>query len=263
MANTCFFAHLQAGQFNEAQALERYIIEPTTDVTRCLQALETAKVKFVSVPTGAELRVDGHVYGKAPVEVELRSPWWNHKIFLTFGAGPSATEVEVSPQELMAAFDKKACIMTGVTVRGPEVVPSTPVAEPLPPQTVEPPADTSISTSTETSSGILPLSAVSLALGGAGVVTGAVLLAIAGVRASDLNSQKEGTQWSSELEDKDKSLKPLSIGGGIALGVGAALATVGLVLIIKDERSSTSPPGEKEFYSLRLNGLGIELAGRF
>ncbi|MBN1654053.1 MAG: hypothetical protein JXA30_09775 [Deltaproteobacteria bacterium] len=257
-ANTCFFAHLQAGQFEEALALKRYMIEPTPDVTRCLRALETTKVKFVSVPAGAELWVDGRLYGKAPVDVELRDAWWKRKVVASFGDGPDATEVAVSPRELSAAFDGEACVMAEITIKGPEV-PSSFVAEPLPSKAVAPRTDASM----ETSSGVSLPAVVSLAVGGAGVVTGVVLLTLAATRASDLSSQKEGTTWSSKLEDKDQSLEPLSIGGAIALGVGAALSTLGVVLITTDEQSPSTAPGEKASYSLRLKGQGVEWAGCF
>jgi len=258
VANICFWAHLQAGQFEDAQALKRYIVEPTTDVTRCLQALESTKVKFASIPIGAELRVNGQQYGKAPVEVELKGSWWKDKVVASFGSDRSATEVEVSQQELKAAFDKKRCLMEEVTVKGPQKPPAS-VAETVPAEVVKPPTDATM----QTSSGVSLPAVILLAVGGAGVITGVVLLAIAATNAVDLKSQEKGTTWTRELEDKDKSLEPLSIGGGIALGVGAAVATLGIVLITTDGESSTSVPDDKESYELSLKGQGIELAGRF
>jgi hypothetical protein len=119
VANACFLADLRIGQPEEALAVKRYIQTPTAEVTRCQQALEAITIRFVSDPVGAELLVDGQSHGKAPVEVALHGSWWKSNVVARFGAGESVTEVAVSRKELMAAFDRRACTMAEVAVRGP------------------------------------------------------------------------------------------------------------------------------------------------
>jgi hypothetical protein len=260
VANACFLANLRAGQLEEALALKRYLQSPTAEVIRCGQALQSITVKFVSVPTGAELMIDGRSYGKTPVEVELRDHWWRSAAVARFGSGESTTEVEISRKELMDAFNRLSCTMAEVAVTGPESAPTPSVQSPQPLSsealTEETPDDER--------AGVSIPGVISMAVGGAGIITGGVLLAIALSRKSEVSNPDDDTQFSPDIQDKGDSVKPLSIGGFTALGVGAALATVGIVLIATSGGSSTEEaPGSSANGTLRLTGQGIQLTGTF
>jgi hypothetical protein len=257
-ATTCFLAHVHTRQFEQAKSVRRYLNNPTEAVSNCGKALEAVRVKFVSVPDSAEILVDGYSYGKSPIEVELRGEWWNSKVVAIFDDGVKAKEVKVPSKDITAAFDRQKCVMAQVSIQGPD---NTPMPEILPLESVPTDADAEAQNSKP-----FPVTAVvSLSLGGAGLVTGGILIAMAASRASYLRSLNEGTTWTLCLENKDKSLSPLSIGGGIALAVGAALATAGIVLLTTDDEnaSSQSAAGEGASTSLGLNGQGIQWLGRF
>jgi hypothetical protein len=260
VADACFLSHLRAGQLDEALSIERYLQTPTGEVAKCQQTLKSVTVKFVSVPAGAEILVDGHSYGKAPVEVELRGQWWKSAALARFGADDGVTETEVSRQDLIAAFDRRACAMAEVVVKGSEAAaPFTPSI--LAPQTIADEASTKTPTDKQTKISVPAV--VAIAVGGAGIITGGVLLAIAVSRVSDLQSPRDGTPWNEDLKNKNNSLKPLRIGGGVALGAGAALAAVGVVLLTMAGGSSPENAAEKASQTLRLAGQGIQWTGGF
>lgn len=260
VVNACFLAHIRARQFEEALSMERYLQNPTPEAANCRHALEVIAVKFVSVPAGAELLVDGHSYGKAPVEVELRGQWWTRKPVARFGTGKGAKTVEVSRQDLIAAFDRNACVMAEVAVNGPETAPSAPWAQQTPQSSA---ATASTETPTDARTKVSVPAVISITVGGAGVITGAVLLAIARSQASDLQSPRTGTPWNQDLLDKDKSVKSLSAGGWVALSVGAALLTAGVVLIAIAEGSSPESASSGVSQTLQLADQTIQWTGRF
>jgi hypothetical protein len=259
VASACFLAHLRAGQFAEAQTLQRYLSSPEAQVDKCMKALDSIKVRFTTVPAGAEILIDGREYGRAPVDAELRAPWWKSKVIASFGIGQGATDVKVSSNDFIASFNRQTCDMAEVTIRAPETASSTkasssesPPATDLPLE--EPPAK---------GGGVSPTAIIALAVGAAGVITGGILLGIAGSRASYLRSRDNDTQWSSKLADYDQSLKPLSIGGGVALGLGAALTAVGIVMVTTGWGSSSPEGADDAVVSLRLNGPSIQCEGTF
>jgi hypothetical protein len=264
VANGCFLANVRAGQFDEALALKRYLRQPTEEAARCRQALEAISVKFASVPAGAEVLVDGRALGKTPAEVKLESGWWRTGAVARFGEGPAATEVAISQQQLMKAFDRHACTMAEVAVQGPNATAA--------PVTQTPQPAFSVTTSDNTArpqrrARVSALGIVAMVVGGAGVITGGVLLGLALTRKADIlsvskdNSGNWNETWTRSLQDKADSVKPLSIGGCVALGVGAALTTVGVVLLSKRRGAATeSAMGDR---ALRLTGRGIEVSGSF
>lgn len=258
IARTCFLAHLRARQFDEAQSVQRYIQNPTTQFTTCLQALEAVTVRIVTVPVGAEVIVDGRLSGKAPLELNLPDRWWKSSITARFGAGEAATEIDVSARDLISALDTDTCTMAELTVRGPEAASPIPVDNPLPLTSQIPVKATSDQAS------MFPATAVvSLALGGAGLISGAVLFGIAANRVSYLRSLDNNTTWSSDLDDKVNSLKPLNIAGGVSLGIGAALVTVGIILMTTSGGSSSAPTEDGNSLGLRLRDREIAWEGRF
>jgi hypothetical protein len=261
-ANSCFLANLRAGKLDEALALKRYLRQPTVEVGRCRQALEGVSVKFVSEPAGAQIRVNGQPYGKTPVEVELPGRWWQGSISARFGVGDNATEAEVPQKALMDAFDTHACTMAEVTAKGPALAqPSTQTPQPLSSQAPR------NETQSERRAGTSVPGIILTAAGGAGIVAGGVLLAIALSRRADIlsvskDSSGNNEQWTKAYQDKADSVKPLSIGGFAALGAGAALATVGIVLLVNHGASSESAVSAAT-PTLQLTGQGVQLSGSF
>jgi hypothetical protein len=258
IANTCFLAHLRARQFGEAQSMQRYLQNPTTQFTKCLQALEAVTVSVVTVPAGAELIVDGRRLGNAPLEVKLPHHWWKSMIVAKFGAGENATEIDVTARDLSRTLDTDTCTMAELTVRGPENASAMSV-DTSPPLTIQTPEK-----ATSDQSSTIPATAViSLALGGAGLISGAVLVGISASRYSYLRSLDNDTTWTADLDKKVNSLKPLSIAGGVSLGVGAALVTVAIVLLTTPGglSSATTVDGNSVGFRLRDREIGWE--GRF
>jgi hypothetical protein len=257
VANACFLAHVRAGRLDNALLLDRYLQSPTVEVVTCRQALRGITAKFASIPSGAELLVDGQSYGKTPVEVKLRSQWWKSKVVARFGAGDGATEVDISRQDLTRAFDRRACAMAeDVVVKGPEAASLAPSTQTSQSSAVE-------EAPAEKRSGVSVPAVVTMALGGAGLITGGILLAIAASRYSDLKSLPKDTTWNTSLRDKDESVKPLSIGGFAALGAGAALATVGVILLVMSSDSSPERAVDAANRTLRFTGQAIQWAGTF
>ena len=258
LANTCFLAHLRSGQLEQAQSVRRYLHAPTEDVGKCRNALEAVKVNVVTVPAGAEVLVNGYSYGKSPVKIELRGQWWNDKVVAIFDDGVKATEVKLPPGSVTTAFDKQKCVMASITIKGPSNEPKPEMQAPHSMST-----DSFAEGDTENRRPFPVLAVLSLSAGGAGLITGGILLAVAATRASYLRSLDDGTTWTSRLADKDRSLLPLSIGGGVALAAGAALATVGIVLLTNGENSPAQDTGAATRMSLSLSGQGIQWQGKF
>jgi hypothetical protein len=99
------------------------------------------------------------------------------------------------------------------------------------------------------------------AVGGASLITGCVLLAIAESNAASLKSDKDGALWTKTRDDKYNSVKPLRIAGGVTLGVGAALAAVGVVFLVKNPGAEQA--SESARFGVRLSAQEIQWIGRF
>jgi Protein of unknown function (DUF1566)/PEGA domain len=120
VGHACFLAQIRTGDFAAAVASSEYLQAPTAPVVRCQSALETpVDLRIVSNPPGATVQVDGVTYGSAPIVARLRTPWWERKIAALFGAMGSAATVEVTDEQLRAAFDTRACAMADLVVNGP------------------------------------------------------------------------------------------------------------------------------------------------
>ena len=91
--------------------------------------------------------------------------------------------------------------MAKVTVKGPEAVPSLPAVQS--PQSVA--AQAQNQAPVEKSAWISTPAILLFALGGAGLITGAILVAIAANRASYLRSRDDGTLWTADIANKNSS----------------------------------------------------------
>lgn len=153
----------------------------------------------------------------------------------------------------MALFDRRGCVMAQLAITGPE---SEEVTQP----TIKPVEPSVTEAASKKGSAISVPGVIMTAVGGAGLIAGCVLLAIAGSNASELSSPKDGTAWGDTRQDKYDGVKPMRIGGGIALGVGAALAAVGVVFLVKGF-STEEKAGDQ--VGLSLTGQGVQWTGRF
>jgi hypothetical protein len=259
VANSCFLANVRAGQLDNAVALKRYIRAPTTEVAQCRQALEAISVKFLSVPEGAELLVEGRSLGKTPVEIELPTHWWRGSVLAKFGEGEGITEVAISQQDLMKAFDRHSCTMAEVNIEGPPEP-----AQPLLTQTPSSPVSKALpdKTRADERGGVSVPGIITMAVGGAGTVAGGVLLALAFTRRADILSASN-EKWTPEHQNRADSVKPLSIGGFAALGAGVALVTVGIILLLNHGSSTEKAADARVTPTLRLTGQGVQLSGSF
>lgn len=116
VATACFVGALRAGQLETAAEVAEYVTEPSAEIERCREAvtgMPTARI--VTTPKGGEVVVDGREYGAAPVEVSLPSPWWERRVEVRFGEA----RVEVPEEQLVDAFDPRACDLDDVVVEGP------------------------------------------------------------------------------------------------------------------------------------------------
>ncbi|MBL4684912.1 MAG: hypothetical protein JKY37_10010 [Nannocystaceae bacterium] len=90
-----------------------------------------------------------------------------------------------------------------------------------------------------------PLAVILLSTGGAATIAGAVIVGVGEVR----RSTQGGTTEYREFDNLDGQIDRLHIAGGVALGVGVALATAGIVrLVLRRKRrgaakASTRPVG--------------------
>jgi hypothetical protein len=259
--NACFLAHLRAGELLEARSLERYLERPTPEVAKCQNALKTVVVHIRSVPVKAELLVDGNSYGTTPLELTLDGDWWKDvgDIRARFGSEDDASEVKVTSRELVAAFDSRSCVMGKVTIKAPHPA-TTPTLVVKAKGSVGADAPNHEHVNGEKMN--LP-AVISIAAGGAGIVTGGVLLSVALTRASDLSSPPDGTTWDEDHKSKYRSVKPLSAGGWVALGVGTALVAVGVLLITAAGSPSSGQAARQASETLALAGRTINWTGRF
>lgn len=97
---------------------------------------------------------------------------------------------------------------------------------------------------------------VTVAVGGAAVAGGIVLLALASSSAAEVEDAPDGTPWTDVEGDYD-SAGALGIAGGITLGLGAAAVAAGLGWLI------AGSGGDDAEYALRIGPTGVDLTGRF
>lgn len=252
-ANACFFSYLRTGQFEEALAVQRYLQEPSEQVAKCLRALEKISVKIASTPTGAEILIDGRSHGVAPVEVDLVGQWWKREMAARFQTGQVVSEKRVSARELRAVFDPGACVIGQLTIQRTQLERLEASLTPAQISNSELPS--------EKASAISIPGVVMSAFGGAGLITGSVLLVIAESNASEVRNPDGRTPMTEEVKDKYYSVKPMRIGGGVALGVGAALAAAGVALLIRGASKDTNAnqPGA----TLLFSGQGLQWTSMF
>lgn len=132
VADACFLAYLRAGQLEDALVVAGYLQTPAEEARRCREALAAVTVRVISNPPGAQITVDGKRYGRAPVEIKLIGNWWTKKITAAFDAANSErTEVHASREQLVGAFDKRACIMGDLLIEGPAASEPTPELQPI------------------------------------------------------------------------------------------------------------------------------------
>jgi hypothetical protein len=127
VADACFLAYIRAGQFDEAISVAGYFQNPADQAHQCRAALVAVTTRVVTNPAGAQISIDGKRYGQAPVEVTLTGNWWTKEVKAVFEAGSKTVEVLAKREQLIAAFDKRACAMGDLLIEGPVAS-----AEPLP-----------------------------------------------------------------------------------------------------------------------------------
>ncbi|MBX7194906.1 MAG: hypothetical protein K1X94_22830 [Sandaracinaceae bacterium] len=210
-------------------------------VTQVQSALERANAfvgRFeVTVPEGALLFVDDSA-APAPIEGD-------GTLLLTLG-----THVVATRQGSTTLGEVR------VEVRGGEREPLVLVRTEAPrsPPRVEP--DLHVQPVEEAPPEPLTVPGIALvASGGAALVAGFVLVGLGVADASSVTGAAQGTRWSSLAEAYDRA--PILEGvGAAALGVGAALATIGVVLLV----SPTQPVPRT---TVRLGPTGLSLRGSF
>ena len=97
---------------------------------------------------------------------------------------------------------------------------------------------------------------VSLGIGGAGFVLGAVFQGLAGRARSD----GEDTSDYGEFRDQQDSMKSFQVGAIVSFAVGAAAAATGMIILMAEEKNT--PEGE---ISVKINPYpgGLALRGTF
>lgn len=232
VSNACFLSNIRAGQFEEALSIAEYLQKPSEEVDRCRKALGSISIRIVSEPAGAQVEVDDKPLGAAPVEATLAENWWKSRVKARFGAGEDVIEVAAAGERLIAAFDRRQCVMGELVLRGPMAVQSEPAAEVQKTKAAVGPetAPTAQEPGVEQKRGVSVPGVTLSAIGGAALITGVILVAIAESRASDIGSPKQGASWSSVNSDY-KSVTPLRIGGWTCIGAGAVIAAVGVVFL--------------------------------
>lgn len=120
VTTACLMAAIGVGQLREAKDVAKYLRSPSQTAANCASALKRASIRVLTNPAGAEVMIDDRSYGKAPIEVTLIGPWWESRIKAKFTSGADFTEVDVSPSELLNAFDKRECIFGDLIVTAPD-----------------------------------------------------------------------------------------------------------------------------------------------
>jgi len=100
---------------------------------------------------------------------------------------------------------------------------------------------------------------VTLAVGGAAVVGGIVLLALASSSASEVEDAPDGTPWT-DVSD-DYSAGTLGVAGGITLGLGAAALAAGLGWLVASGGGDDGTP--RDDFALRVGPTGVDVTGSF
>jgi hypothetical protein len=254
VANACFMAYIRAGKLDAAGSVAEYLQSPSEAVAQCRRALSVVSVRVVTNPSGAEVTMDGRDYGLAPVEIKLAGDWRKSEITARFASGH---DVVASQKELLAAFNRRACVMGDLVIKGPEPAPSAaPSAAQFTPEQSVQSLTTTQTDKVEKSHGISISGLILAGLGGATVITGGVLLMLAESSYSKTVNSKDDTPWLSRKADYE-SVKPLRISGGIVLGVGVALGVVGTVLMLLSGSESTSASSERP--SVRMSSRDFSL----
>jgi hypothetical protein len=232
VSNACFLSNVRAGQFEEALSIVEYLQKPSEEAKRCRKALRSISIQIVSEPAGAQVEVDDRPLGQAPVEATLGENWWKSRVKARFGSGKEAMEVVAAGERLMAAFDRRRCEMAELVLRGPMASESEPPSEAQKAEgSVGQQTDLSVKDQgVEQKPGVSVPGVALVAVGGAALITGVVLVAIAESRAGNISSPKDNPAWSS-VESDYKSVTPFRIGGWTCIGAGAVMAAVGAVLL--------------------------------
>lgn len=98
-----------------------------------------------------------------------------------------------------------------------------------------------------------------LAAGGAALVGGVTLLALATVGAGGVNDVSDLTNRDSRIS----TVQGERIGGGVALGVGAAALAAGVVLYLHSRQSDSRPGPPRRTLWLAPAGNGLQVGGVF
>jgi len=238
VSKVCFLSNIRAGQFEEALAIAEYLQTPSEEVQQCRRALSSIVIRIVSEPEGARIEVDGKQVGAAPVETTLGKAWWKNRVEAKFGSGEGSIEVVASGDRLMAAFDRRRCAMQVLVLRAPVKKEQ---ATGLKTQKNKALVATEIGTMGKEPAGGVSAPGIALtAAGGAAVITGVILVAIAESNAASISSKTDGVgdSWKS-VEGDYEDITPFRVGGWVSIGVGAVLAAVGVILLtdVFDEES--------------------------
>lgn len=126
VATACLLAAIRSGQLKEAKEIAGYLRNPSKTAEACAAVLKRAGIRIVTNPAGAEVIVNGHSYGNAPIEVRLVGDWWESDVKARFATDPKTVEVAVSSDELLNTFDKEECVFGDLVITGPKLEPPTP-----------------------------------------------------------------------------------------------------------------------------------------
>lgn len=240
--NVCFLSHVGARRFDDAAAIVASIRDVTAEAASCHRAF-TVGVGVRVIAASAEIVIDDQPFGSAPVETTLRAPWWQHRIVARFGRAPPVDVVRGS-DALRAAFDAETCTMADLVIAAPSA--------------------RAADEATERSS--FPVFGVVMSSSGAAVAAaGVVLLLVAQSNVSDLGDDERDSEWSAAHQSRLDDIGSLRIGGGVALGVGLAAASVGVVALLAgsgtrpDRRARHRPHG----WRLSSRSSGMELRWDF
>jgi len=293
VANACFLSYVRSADFDSAISIAEHLSSPSVQAPACLKALSATTLNIRTMPSGAEIEIEGRSYGRAPVTVELSSNWRKTQISARFitDSGEEPVQILVPSQELVDLMDRRACVMGDLIIKEkkdaePALLPTPDLPQPSEPPSIDEPGESAAPPNAETQKEIeekTPLSTpkesktpsppkdgdqglyiagiILTGLGAAGIVTGSVLFVIAASRSSDLANAEPGTAWTDELQHDYDTVTEFRVGGGIAMQIGAILSGVGIVFLLSD--GSDEDKNQNAQIKLSPKGTGATLRWRF
>lgn len=209
----------------------------------------------VASPAGVTVSLDGKEMTAAAFGVPLALDPGKHEIVAkAAGKKPWTKTVEVPPEKSEIRVEVPELEDEAASPPAPEPVKPAPVKpEPVKPEPVPPPE--------EGGTDLMWLAWTGFAVGGAGLIAGAITGGISLADSSEILDQCDGDACPRRLEDDISGAETLANVSNVAFAVGALGAAVGIVAVLVSTGADEATEGAR--LEFRVTPIGAQLRGRF